>query len=105
MPAEIEEMPIRLTDGQDGQALNLFRRADHRLKARSKKSTNALAFAVAERPVGNTAQRSRGDRLHSDGTARTALGKPAGKLSLAGGYSMIRQRHCWVTRTTSCLSR
>src|SRR6266404_634655 len=48
------------------------------LKLRSKKSTKAHAFAVAARPVGNTAHRSRGGRLHSDSTSRTAPQHPFG---------------------------
>src|SRR6266478_9451551 len=48
------------------------------LKLRSKKSTNARAFAVAARPVGNTAHKSSGGRLHSDSTASTAPERSSG---------------------------
>src|SRR5262249_43439973 len=48
------------------------------LKLRSKKSTNALALAVAARPVGNTAHRSSAGRLHSSRTARTTPDRSSG---------------------------
>src|SRR5713101_9548256 len=50
----------------------------HGLKQRSKKSTKVRAFAVAARPVGKTADRSSGGRLHSDSTARTAPDRSSG---------------------------
>src|ERR1700731_2513239 len=50
----------------------------HGLKLRSKKSTKVRAFAVAARPVGNTAHKSSGGRLHSDSTARTAPERSSG---------------------------
>src|SRR5580704_7781876 len=48
------------------------------LNARSKKPTNARALAVAARPVGSTAHRSSGGRLHSDRTVRTAPDRSSG---------------------------
>src|SRR5580704_19778485 len=56
----------------------MIRRADQGLKLRSKKSTKARAFAVAARPLGNTAHKSTGGRLHSDSTVHTALERSSG---------------------------
>ena len=71
---EIEDMLIRLMSRanylRDGIA--------YAVNVRSKKSTNALALAVAARPVGSTAHRSSGGRLHSERTARTAPDRSSG---------------------------
>src|ERR1700756_3557632 len=72
MPGGIEEMLVRLTDPARSTPV------DQGLKQRSKKSTKVRAFAVAARPVGNTAHRSSGGRLHSDSTARTAPERSSG---------------------------
>ena len=59
-------MLVRLTDPARSTPV------DQGLKQRSKKSTKVRAFAVAARPVGNTAHKSSGGRLQSDSTAQTA---------------------------------
>src|SRR5260370_7969062 len=72
MPPEIEDMLVRLMSGCTRVHGNNVGRLSYALKVRSKKSTNARALAVAARPVGSPAHRSRAGRLHSDTTPRTA---------------------------------
>src|ERR1700758_426446 len=74
MPAEIEDMLVRLTSSAN-YARDCIAYA---LNARSKKATNARALVVAARPVGSTAHRSSGGRLHSDRTVRTAPDRSSG---------------------------
>src|SRR6266481_8267238 len=78
MPPGIEDMLVRLiTGGTRAHGRNVGW-LSYALKVRSKKSTNARALAVAARPVGSTAHRSRAGRLHSDRTARTAPDRSSG---------------------------
>src|SRR5918992_5880796 len=73
MPTGIEDILFRLMSAANSVGL-----LGHALNVRSKKSTNARALAVAARPVGSTAHRSRAGRLHSDRTARTAPDRRSG---------------------------